>query len=77
MADLSLSKLPANFQLLVFILLAVAGAGTYYMFYDMPAQEALAAKTAELTTIRGRITTALATARRALQRSTSSTSGRS
>lgn len=63
MADLSLSKLPANVQLLVFLLLALAGAGTYYVFYDMPAQDALAAKTAELTTIRTRITTALATAR--------------
>jgi len=62
-ADLSLSKLPPNFQLLVFVLLALAGAGTYYVFYDVPAQETVAAKTTELATIRTRITKALATAR--------------
>lgn len=63
MADLSLAKQPWHVQLAVFVLLALAGVATYYYLYELPAQEALAARTTELTAMRARIATALATAK--------------
>ncbi len=62
MADLSLSKLSPRAQLLVFLLLALAGAATYYYFYELPQQEVISAKTSELAAIRARIDKATATA---------------
>lgn len=63
MADLSLSKLPPRTQLLLFILLACAGAAVYYYSYELPRQEAIAAKTTELAAVRARVDKAAATAR--------------
>jgi type IV pilus assembly protein PilO len=63
LADLSLTKLPWKVQLAVFVGLALAGAGAFYYFYEMPAQERLAARERELTTVRARINKGLATAR--------------
>jgi type IV pilus assembly protein PilO len=63
LADLSLSKLPPRTQIAVFVLLALAGAGAYYYFYELPRQEAIAAKTSELAAVRARIDKAVATAR--------------
>lgn len=63
MADLSLARLPAHLQLVVFVALAVAGAGTYFYLYDRPAQQALAAQRGELAAIHARIDKGRATAR--------------
>lgn len=63
MADLSLSKLPWKAQLAVFVVLALAGAGAFYYFYEVPVQERIATRQQELSTVQGRINKALATAR--------------
>ncbi len=63
MADLSLAKLPWRTQVAVFVLLALAGAGTYYYFFELPRQEAMATKASELAAIRARIIKGTATAR--------------
>lgn len=64
MADLSVSKLPWRAQLAIFVCLALAGAGAYSHFSELPRQEAMATKASELTAIRARIDTGVATARR-------------
>lgn len=63
MADLSLTKLPWQVQLVVFALLAAVGLAAYYALYDAPAQQALAAQANELATIRARIDKGVAMAR--------------
>ena len=63
MADLSLTKLPWKAQIAVFVVLSIAGAGAYYYFLEMPAQQRIAAQASELTKIRARIDKGLATAR--------------
>jgi type IV pilus assembly protein PilO len=62
-ADLSLSRLPWKAQLAVFAVLSLAAMGTFYYFYEMPAQERLAARQRELDAINGRIAKGRATAR--------------
>lgn len=63
MADLSLAKLQWQAQLAVFVLLAAAGAGSFYYFYETPAQERIAMRDQELATIQRRLDNALARAR--------------
>ena len=63
MADLSLSKLPWKGQLAVFAVLAAAGAGAFYYFYDMPAQQRLSTRQLELDGITKKIDKGRATAR--------------
>ena len=63
MAELSLHRLPWYGQLAVFVSLAVAGAGAYYVLYDVPRQAAQDSKARELAEIRARIDTGLETAR--------------
>lgn len=63
MANLTLAKLPWYGQIGVFVILALAGAGAFYYFYDMPAQAALDAQTQELGAIRARISRGQAMAR--------------
>lgn len=63
MANLTLAKLPWYGQLGVFVLLAVAGAGAFYYFYETPLQVELEARAVELSAIRGRITRGQAMAR--------------
>jgi type IV pilus assembly protein PilO len=60
---ISLTNLPWKVQLAVFVVLSLAGAGAFYYFYEMPAQERLAARGEELTTARNRINKGLTTAR--------------
>lgn len=55
MADLSLSKLPWKVQLAVFVTLSIAGAGAFYYWYEMPAQERLAARQRELDSVNAKI----------------------
>ncbi len=63
MADFSLTKLPWKVQLAVFAGLALAGAGAFYYFYEMPAQLRFSERGQELTVVRARINKGLATAR--------------
>lgn len=63
MADLSITKLPWKAQLGLFVALAVAGAGAFYYFYEMPARAALATEQEELDKINQRINRGLETAR--------------
>jgi len=53
-ASLGLSKYPWYAQLAVFVLLAGGAAGAFFYFYEMPQQQALAVRTAELQAIEGR-----------------------
>jgi type IV pilus assembly protein PilO len=62
-AGASLAKLPWYAQIGIFVVIAAAGAGAFYYFYEMKVQEAMAARTRELSTIRGRISRGQATAR--------------
>jgi type IV pilus assembly protein PilO len=62
-ASLSLGKLSWQAQLGVFLAISLAGAGAFYYFYEMPRQVEIAAKSVELSTIRGRISKGQATAR--------------
>jgi type IV pilus assembly protein PilO len=63
LADLSLSKLPWKAQLAVFVTLSIAGAGAFYYFYEMPAQERMSIRQRELDSISSRIDKGRATAR--------------
>ncbi|HVG86457.1 MAG TPA: type 4a pilus biogenesis protein PilO [Vicinamibacterales bacterium] len=54
MASLGLSKYPWYAQLAVFVLLAGGAAGAFFYFYELPQQQALAVRTAELQAIEGR-----------------------
>ena len=63
MASLSLAKLPWYAQLGVFVVISAAAAGAFYYLNEMPRQEAMKIKAAELSTIRGRIAKGQATAR--------------
>jgi type IV pilus assembly protein PilO len=63
LADLSLSKLPWRAQLAVFVGLSLAAAGAFYYFYEMPAQERMAASQQTLAAVHARIDKGLATAR--------------
>jgi type IV pilus assembly protein PilO len=62
-SSLSLAKLPWYGQLGVFVFISAAAAGAFYYFNEMPRQEAMKVKAAELSTIRGRIAKGQATAR--------------
>jgi type IV pilus assembly protein PilO len=50
-ASLGLSKFPWYGQLAAFVLMAGAGAGAFYYLYEMPQQETLTARRAELAAI--------------------------
>lgn len=63
MPKFSLATLPWKVQLAVFVGLALASAGAFYYFYEMPAQERIAALEQELGTVRARINKGMATAR--------------
>jgi type IV pilus assembly protein PilO len=62
-AKFSLAKLPWYGQIGAFVAIAIAGAGAFYYFYDMPQQVAIEKQAKELSAIRGRITTGQAQAR--------------
>jgi type IV pilus assembly protein PilO len=62
-ANLSLAKLPWYGQIGVFVVIALAGAGAFYYFYEMPQQVEIDAQTAQLSAIRGRISKGQAMAR--------------
>jgi type IV pilus assembly protein PilO len=62
--NLSLSKMPWYTQVGVFVLLAVAAAGAFWNWYARAAQESIAAREAQLATLRANIDRGLTTARR-------------
>jgi type IV pilus assembly protein PilO len=62
-ANLSLAKLPWYGQIGVFVGIALASAGAFYYFYDMPQRAAIEAQTTQLSAIRGRISKGQAMAR--------------
>ena len=63
MASFSLGKLPWQAQIGLFVAISLAGAGAFFYFYEVPEQKAIATKSVELSTIRGRISKGQATAR--------------
>lgn len=64
MANLSMEKLPWYGQVAVFVAGAAAMAGAFYYFYEIDKQVVLAAKSAELAEIQGRVTKGVESARR-------------
>jgi type IV pilus assembly protein PilO len=60
---ISLANLPWKAQLAIFVGLSLASAGAFYYFYEIGAQERIAARDQELGAIRGRINKGLTTAR--------------
>jgi type IV pilus assembly protein PilO len=62
-ASLGLSKFPWYGQLAVFVLMAAGGAGAFYYFYEMPQQQTLTARRAELATIQDKNAKGAETAR--------------
>jgi type IV pilus assembly protein PilO len=53
-ASLGLSKYPWYAQLAIYVVVAAAAAGVFYYFVEMPQQQALATRRAELEQIEGR-----------------------
>jgi type IV pilus assembly protein PilO len=62
-ASLGLSKFPWYGQLAVFVLMAGGAAGAFYYFYEMPQQETLAARRAELSAVQDKNAKGAETAR--------------
>jgi type IV pilus assembly protein PilO len=62
-ANLSLAKLPWYAQIGAIVAIALAGAGAFYYFYDMPQQALIETQAKELSDIRGRISKGQAMAR--------------
>ncbi len=62
--DISLSKLPWYAQVGAFVALSVAGAVSFYYYYEMPARADMALRESQLQLIRGDITKGQATARK-------------
>ncbi|MEZ5284079.1 MAG: type 4a pilus biogenesis protein PilO [Vicinamibacterales bacterium] len=54
MASLGLNKYPWHVQLAIFVVIALAGVGAFYWFYEMPEQEKLTAKRAEVAAVQER-----------------------
>ena len=62
--ELSLTKLPWYGQVGAFVVLAVAGAGAFVYYYEMPTREEFATRKATLASLRKDITMGVATARK-------------
>jgi type IV pilus assembly protein PilO len=60
----ALSKLPWYAQIGVFVVMSAILVGVFYYYVETPAQEAMALRTTELTTIQRRVTEGQAAARR-------------
>lgn len=63
MASLGLDKMSWKAQLGVFVGIALAAAGAFYYFYEMPRQEAMEVQRRELQTVRDRVAKGRETAR--------------
>ena len=62
--ELSLPKLPWQGQVGAFLVLALAGVGAFYYYYELPARADMTTKQQELASLRGDIAKGLATARK-------------
>jgi type IV pilus assembly protein PilO len=62
--DISLTKLPWWGQIVAFVVLALAGCGAFYYYYEMPAHEDMKGRQTQLTALRADITKGLATAKK-------------
>lgn len=62
--NFSFNRMPWYGQLAAFVALSVAGTGVFWYWYVRPAEESIAARNAQLGTLRGDIDRGLATARR-------------
>ena len=62
--DLSLTKLPWYAQVGAFVVLAAAGCGVFYYYYEMPVHADLDARRSQLVSIRADITKGLNTAKK-------------
>ena len=62
--DISLTKLPWYAQIVAFVLLAGAGCGAFYYYYEMPEQADMQARHGQLEALRADITKGLNTARK-------------
>jgi type IV pilus assembly protein PilO len=62
--ELTLTKLPWYAQVGAFVTLAVAGCGTFFYYYEMPARADIAARESQLTALRGDINKGLNTAKK-------------
>ena len=61
---LDFGKLPWHAQLGIFVVLSLAGAGSFWYFYAAPAESELVTKRAEVAKLQGEIKAGLATAKR-------------
>src|SRR5262245_55074896 len=62
--DISLTKLPWYAQLGAFVLLAGAGVGVFYNYYETPVRAEMASREQQLTALRADVEKGLATARK-------------
>lgn len=62
--ELSLTKLPWYAQIGAFVVLALAGVGAYYYYYEMPAREDIGARERQLQLLRADINKGLTTAKK-------------
>src|SRR5262249_27485931 len=62
--ELTLSKLPWYAQVGAFVVLAAAGCGLFYYYYEMPARAEMAARQIQLVGLRADITKGPATAKK-------------
>jgi type IV pilus assembly protein PilO len=62
--DISLTKLPWWGQLVAFVLLAVAGCGAFFYYYEMPTRADMSGRQQQLASLRADITKGLATAKK-------------
>lgn len=61
--DISLTKLPWYAQVGAFLVLAIAGSGAFYYYYEMPAREDISSREQQLVALRADITKGLTTAK--------------
>src|SRR5438132_4149956 len=62
--DISLAKLPWYAQVGAFVVLALAGVGAFYYYYETPTRADMASRQAQLDALRADINKGYATARR-------------
>jgi type IV pilus assembly protein PilO len=62
--ELTLTKLPWYAQVGAFVVLAIAGCGIFFYYYEIPAHTDMAARQTQLQSLRGDITKGLTTAKK-------------
>ena len=62
--DISLTKLPWWAQIVAFVVLALAGCGAFFWYYEMPARADMASRETQLVALRADISKGLTTAKK-------------